>query len=101
LLVFATGGVAWSDMSYTATDDYTNPDPDEVGTVDFSDMGWAFGGGAEYAINEHFSVKADVLFITFNDEIDTSEIYDEETNPDDFVELENMFVARAGINYSF
>jgi outer membrane immunogenic protein len=101
LLVFATAGVAWTDMSYTATDDYTGPDPDEIGTVDFSDMGWAFGGGAAYALNEHFSVKADVLFITFNDEIDTSDLVPSDSDDVDFVELENMFVARAGINYNF
>ncbi len=101
LLVFATAGVAWTDMSYTASDEYLDPDPDEIGTVDFSDMGWAFGGGAEYALNEHFSVKADVLFITFNDEIDTSDLVPSDSDDVDFVELENMFVARAGLNYNF
>lgn len=101
LLLFGTAGVAWSDTSFTGNDDYPDTDPGEVGTADFSDMGWAFGGGAEYAITESVSIKADALYIMFDEQIDTADLQSEETKPGDYVELEDMFVARVGINYHF
>lgn len=101
LLVYATGGLAWTNMRFTGNDDYRRTSRRETGIVDFDKTGLALGGGTEYAINDHFSVKADALLISFDDIINTARLEADERKPGDFVKLDDMFLARVGINYRF
>jgi outer membrane immunogenic protein len=107
LLVYLTGGLAWGSVtsSYhadlgsfgTYSDDNTN-----------SHMGWTIGGGFEYAITEHVSLKTEYLYI----DLGSQEVMDQ-----DIAELAgspggiqadlkiNQDIAiqtiKAGINYRF
>lgn len=101
LLIYGTGGVAWTNMRFTGNDDFRRTSRRETGTVDFDKMGLALGAGTEYALNEHFSIKADALLISFDDIVDTAKLQADETKPGDFVELDEIFLARVGINYRF
>jgi outer membrane immunogenic protein len=101
LLLYTTGGLAWTNMRYTATDDFRRTSRRETGIVDFDKMGLALGGGTEYAINDRFSLKADALLISFDDIINTARLQADERRRGDFVEFDDMFLARVGINYHF
>ena len=69
LLVYGTGGLAFGDVNYSAHTDYR-----PVGTgyypASFSKtkVGWTVGGGAEYAIHQHWTVKAEYLYTDLGSE---------------------------------
>jgi outer membrane immunogenic protein len=68
LLVFATGGAAYR-FSYDYTDPYVaNSNGGLVyynGYNKVHSWGWVIGGGAEYAITDNLSIKADYLHFDF------------------------------------
>jgi outer membrane immunogenic protein len=59
-LFYGTGGVAYGNVDYSAT---TNFDNGITYPVRFSEtnVGWTAGGGIEYAIGHHWTVKAEYL----------------------------------------
>jgi outer membrane immunogenic protein len=99
LLLFGTAGLAFTDSTFTADDNATTPGVD-VGSVDFNDIGLALGGGAEYALDERWSVKAEGLYILFNDKKDTDDLTSD-SDPGDFAELDAAWMARIGMNFHF
>lgn len=99
LLVFATAGVALSDTTYTADDNFDSPGTD-VGSVDFNDFGLVVGGGAEFALSESWSLKAEALYFMFNDKKDTDSLTND-SDPGDFAELDDAWLARVGVNFHF
>ncbi len=58
-LPYVTGGFAWGHVRYTA-DDFQ---PTNSATGSATATGWTVGGGIEYAITQHWSVKAEYLHI--------------------------------------
>lgn len=68
-LVYGTGGLAFGNVSYSANTDYrailgsTYP-------ASFSStmVGWAMGGGIEYAVSKCWTVKAEYLHINLGDQ---------------------------------
>ena len=64
LLVFATGGVAVTNLSvsfnYSDTNGVTGG-----GSASATKTGWVLGGGLEWAINNHWSVKGEYLYLDF------------------------------------
>lgn len=74
LLVYGTGGVAWTDFkgSITSPEGYANPvDPtqeNESATISFKDSmtGWVAGGGLEYLITKNVSLRAEWLHYEFD-----------------------------------
>jgi len=101
MLVFATGGLAWSDTSFTGNDDYPDTDPGEVGTVDFGEVGVVYGAGLEYSLGGGFGLTADALVYRFEQEIDIADLQSEETKPGDTVTFNEAVVVRVGMNYRF
>jgi outer membrane immunogenic protein len=98
ILLFATAGAAWTDTTYEANRDVDDTDPGEEGDVDLDDVGLAVGGGAEYAFDEDWSIKAEALYVMFNDKENTATL----TNGSeigDFIELDDLFVVRVGVNF--
>ncbi len=72
LLVYLTGGLAWG--SVTSSYDFSNQGdlgPLGIGGVDDSTtnshMGWTLGGGFEYAVTEHVSLKTEYLYVDLGD----------------------------------
>ncbi len=60
LLVYATGGLAYGKVksSYSLTDGV-----DEIGeSASKTKAGWTVGAGAEYALNNHWTVKGEYLY---------------------------------------
>jgi outer membrane immunogenic protein len=100
MFVFATGGLAWSDTSFTGNDDYPDTDPGEIGTVDFGEVGVVYGAGLEYALGGGFAVKAEGLVYRFDQEIDITDLQSD-TKPGDTVTFNDAVVVRAGLNYRF
>jgi outer membrane immunogenic protein len=57
VLVYATGGLAFGGL-----------EAERNGlTEDRSHLGWTIGGGAEFALNQNWSVKAEYLYLSFAD----------------------------------
>jgi outer membrane immunogenic protein len=67
VLIYATGGLAYGDVSYSANKNYpsSNQYPTSVSTTK---VGWALGGGVEYAISKCWTVKAEYLYMDLGSE---------------------------------
>ena len=63
LLLYGTGGLAYGHTNYFANTDYTGIDYPR--SSDETNVGWTVGGGLEYAISHHWSVKAEYLYVDF------------------------------------
>ena len=69
-LIYATAGVAFARVTWSETV-AANPNAQQAPTVTFSARegdtrtGWAAGGGAAYAVNSNFSVRAQYLYEDF------------------------------------
>ncbi len=92
-LPYVTGGVVVADVHNNL--DIVDFAPPSIGRDEAT--GWVIGGGGEYAIDNHWSVKADYLFMQFPDVTRTL---------NDGVAYQFKFkdsaqVARIGLNYRF
>ncbi len=69
LLIYGTGGFAYGNVDYSAN---TNFGPGGLSTypVDFTETktGWTAGGGVEYAVSNHWTVRAEYLHYDLGDE---------------------------------
>ena len=67
LMIYATGGLAYGNVDYSAN---TNFDNGITYPVSFSKTkaGWTVGGGLEYALSNHWSVRAEYLYYDLGDE---------------------------------
>jgi outer membrane immunogenic protein len=61
LLVYATGGVAFTDLSYT----YFTPLIAE--SFDSTETGWTVGGGAEYAFTDNLTARLEYRYTDFGE----------------------------------
>jgi outer membrane immunogenic protein len=102
-LIYVTGGVAVADLnvssSYSDTLGGTG-----AGSVSETKAGWTVGGGWEYALSRNWSVKAEYLYVHFDDATVTYTV----THPTRGTNLTNAsssfdsnHIARAGLNYKF
>jgi outer membrane immunogenic protein len=80
LLVYGTGGGAFQNLKFSTccSSAVTNP------------MGWTAGGGIEFAISPNWSVKAEYLFVDFNNKPTIVTIFSLTEN-----------VIRGGVNFRF
>jgi outer membrane immunogenic protein len=67
LLIYATGGLAYGNVDYSANTNFDNGTTYPVSFTRTS-LGWTVGGGLEYAISHHWSVKAEYLYYDLGDE---------------------------------
>ncbi|WP_448951154.1 outer membrane protein [Labrys neptuniae] len=69
ILLYATGGVAVADYSYSSGYVYGTNNPNfaggliSYGSKSRTLVGWTIGAGAEYALTNHWTVKAEYLFV--------------------------------------
>lgn len=87
LLLYATGGLAYGDLSIG---------PDLFGTkYDKVAVGWTVGGGVEYAFSPNWSVKAEYLFKNMGADYPTGLLFTQQT------ERVHEHLVRVGVNYRF
>ncbi len=67
LLIYGTGGLAWANVDYDVRTVAANGDTANMSS-DNIELGYAIGGGAEFAIDESWSVKAEYLYIGLGSE---------------------------------
>lgn len=107
LLVYATGGLAYANAEYKATN-ATRPGEDNEGSVpvgsgttDIDDVGYVVGGGVEKAFNESgLRVRVEGLYYGFDEEKDTDTLTPD-SDPEDFVGLDGLWSVRVGLSVPF
>jgi outer membrane immunogenic protein len=103
LLLYGTGGLAYTSGSYgfSYRDDFPAGGNASTGTK----VGYVVGGGLEYGLTDHVSVKGEFLYSQFARVTATSQLVDfaglGSTNP--FVTSARVqeYTARVGLNYRF
>jgi outer membrane immunogenic protein len=75
VLIYGTGGIAWANyQSNTAVTFATPANPftavfagaTHAGSVSTNQTGWVAGGGAEWALTNNWSIKAEYLYLRFD-----------------------------------
>ena len=63
VLIYGTGGLALADVSMNTKVTVGNPPLGSlVGSTNKTKVGWTLGGGGEYAVTDHVTVKAEALY---------------------------------------
>ena len=95
-LLYMTAGVAWLRGDYDIRDSSTRAS----GKTDINSVGYVIGGGIEHAITNNVLVRLEGLYYSFNDETGTSALTPD-SDPGDFVKVEDIVTARLGVSYRF
>ena len=109
LLIYGTGGVAYGNVDYSANTNFGTPAfAFATYPVSFSEtkVGWTVGGGLEYAIGHHWTVKAEYLYYDLGSEDRTQNqiISGVPQGPPFFVHYNfetTGNIVRGGFNYKF
>jgi outer membrane immunogenic protein len=99
LLVYATAGAAWSDANYDVAD--TLGAPPLAGGIDFDNLGLVAGGGVEWGMSDHTSVRLEGLHYDFGDKKSAGDLVGDPSTFDDSVTLDDAWVVRLGVNWRF
>ena len=99
VLVYGTGGLALADASMR-TSVIIQSEGSLVGSTDDTKVGWTAGGGAELAVADHLTLKAEALYF------DLGDLSLNATNPQTTISagVEKKItgvIARGGIGYKF
>lgn len=105
MLIYATGGVAVGGVQADLHDNYPDALPDPVTfdrTSSSTAWGWTAGGGIAAAVNEHWIIKAEALYVDLGS-VNTSF---EEDDPPGWALISGSAkttatIIRAGIDYRF
>lgn len=104
-LFYGTAGVAVADLNYRAVFTDTFAAATENGGITKNKWGWAGGGGAEYSLGRHWSIKGEYLYAHFQSETAFStNLFAGQAWPQNFfVHTANLqgHVVRGGVNYTF
>jgi outer membrane immunogenic protein len=93
-LVYGTGGVAFANLK----DQYSSPIFPFTTGANSSATGWTAGGGVEYALTDHWTVKAEYLHVGFPSRSATTTQFGNTYN---FAFKDSVDIGRVGINYKF
>ena len=106
VMIYATGGLAVTDLHVANfyQDNLALGGRENSSNTD-TKTGWTVGGGLEMALDNHWSLKGEYLFVDFNDVSTTGNITNPANaafaNPLSVSEDLSVHIARAGINYRF
>lgn len=107
-MVFGSGGLAFGDThqsgAYNQTVTFGSADPvpylNYAGRKNQFKTGWTAGGGAEYAFNQNWSVKAEAYYVNLGNR--DQALYAEDNNALIYKShAQDFVVARVGLNYKF
>ncbi|MBX9709718.1 MAG: outer membrane beta-barrel protein [Xanthobacteraceae bacterium] len=105
-LFYVTGGGAYANITYAQSTSFAGVPTVDNATSKSGQLGWTIGAGAEYAIDPHWSVKGEYLYVAFPSRNFT-------TNPvapvgapatvpfTHTVSAINANIAKLGVNYRF
>jgi outer membrane immunogenic protein len=101
VLFYGKGGLAVARIRNEALDDFPTPDPDHIGRSDTTRLGWAAGGGMEYAFTNNWIVRAEYLYMQFDNKtvFDVGDAPARIPNPYTF--HDHLHTARVGLAYKF
>jgi outer membrane immunogenic protein len=97
-LFYVTAGVAYVESELRVEQDESNATPDRVG---IDSWGGAFGAGLEYSFNQNLSLRAEGQYLLLDDEksLDRASLNDSDT--DDFIDVEDILLFQVGVSYRF
>ncbi|MCP4933897.1 MAG: porin family protein [bacterium] len=100
-LAYVTGGFAFADVDFCATDDIIGCRGTSTNEVRGSEVftGFTVGSGVEFKLTDALSVKAEYLYVDLDRKIFTNDGLG--TDPNTISLDMNLHVFRAGLNYSF
>lgn len=105
LLIYGTGGLAWANVEYDGLGSISATGLNGSLSNDDIELGFAIGGGAEFAIDESWSVKAEYLFIGLGHENLTGPVLDRDGDPIGITSATKLtpsfHMARIGVNWQF
>jgi outer membrane immunogenic protein len=64
-LLYVTGGLAFSNVSFAQSIFFRATGAAQAGAVSNTMGGWTVGGGLEYALSNHWSIKGEYLYVDF------------------------------------
>jgi outer membrane immunogenic protein len=103
LLVYGTGGLAYGHVNYFADTDFTNNrgGPFYLSSFDRTEVGWTVGGGLEYALSNHWSIKAEYLYYDLGNESSTAPASDGRPFQVHYDWNTTANIIRGGLNFKF
>lgn len=102
LMVYATGGLAYGSVDYYAVTNFTDQGgPFYLSAFDKTNVGWTVGGGFEYALSHHWSVKAEYLYYDLGDESATAPASDGRPFAMHYNWDTTANIVRGGLNFKF
>jgi outer membrane immunogenic protein len=109
-LFYAKGGLAVARIKNEALDDVgafvPSPDPEHIGRSDTTRLGWAVGGGMEYALTNNWIIRGEYLYMQFENKTvfdlgDGSGGVPPATQPSPYTFHDHLHTARLGLAYKF
>lgn len=100
ILLYATGGVALANGKFKVIDDADDPDDVESFNEKIDEWGYVVGGGVEWAATEMVSLRVEGLYYGFDHKINLNEDLPD-VDEDDYLEFNDVYVVRAGVNLRF
>ena len=106
LMIYATGGLAYGNVDYSATTNFGSGGVTYPVSFTETQVGWTVGGGLEYALGNHWSIKAEYLYYDLGDEDATQNklIFGVPQGPPFFVHYNfetTANIVRGGLNFKF
>lgn len=105
LLVYATGGLALTRISVSFNYSDSSPVPSTgAGSASQTKTGWALGGGLEWALDNHWSVKGEYLYVDFGSVTASGFINNVGGGYNQGISTSadlRAHIARLGVNYKF
>jgi outer membrane immunogenic protein len=104
LLLYGTTGVAATELGVRNSISSSLTGAQGAASHTGRVTGWTLGGGAEWALNRHWTLRAEYLYLDFGNVTANASVSDVATNnPSNLASTVNLtaHIARAGVNYRF
>jgi outer membrane immunogenic protein len=106
LLIYGTGGFAYGNVDYSASTNFGNGNSTYPVNFSETNTGWTAGGGIEYALTNHWTVRAEYLHYDLGDQSRTQNQLNGgvPAGPPFFVRYNfdtSGEIVRAGLNFKF
>ena len=103
ILLYGTGGVAATELGVRNSISSSLTGAQGAASNTGRVIGWTLGGGAEWALNRHWTLRAEYIYLNFGNVTANASVSDANVNPSNLATTVNLTanIARAGVNYKF